>query len=215
MTHTSRTPSIAPSQTFKNHWWRPEWANERQMYTFYLTFEHDQDLASSITSHYSSALDSPNLNKIPAQWLHISVQHIGFADEVPDDQLRRVANDVKQRCAAMQSIRISVGSPVVAEEGVALRVRPAELLISSRKAIREVVANVRGPNLVPGGTDFSPHVTLAYAHFPGDTQPTSKNLEALEPQWAASRFQEFNLARLWRADRLYKWETMEYIRLGS
>ncbi len=77
-------PSVAPSDHFKSHWWwRPGWSLGRRMYTFFLTFQHSLDTAEEFSWYYRPALVANSLDVVPPEWMHLTVQGLGFVDEVP------------------------------------------------------------------------------------------------------------------------------------
>src|SRR5687767_5412913 len=76
-----------------NHWfWRPGWRPGRRFYTWHLTFE-DQDDVHSLVMEYQSALRNVvGLDFVPPQWLHITMQGVGFVDEVSNTDIAAIAD---------------------------------------------------------------------------------------------------------------------------
>jgi hypothetical protein len=43
----------------------------------------------------------PGLDPVPFEWLHLTVQGIGFADEIDTAEVDRIVAAVRRRCAAL------------------------------------------------------------------------------------------------------------------
>ncbi|MGB6163316.1 MAG: hypothetical protein WCF33_10685 [Pseudonocardiaceae bacterium] len=70
-------------QAMRDHWWwRPGWRVGRSFYTWHMTFD-DQPAAHQLAADYAHMLkDLSTLDLIPVRWLHLTMQGIGFTDEV-------------------------------------------------------------------------------------------------------------------------------------
>ena len=68
----------------RDHWWpRPGWRPGRIALTWHLVFPHSIPLARHVAA-YQRAFDGlPGVDPVPAAWLHLTVQAIGWADEIP------------------------------------------------------------------------------------------------------------------------------------
>jgi len=74
--------------------------------------------------------------------------------------------------------RVSMGPAVVDPEVVRLEVRPADALTPTRRALRDAIAHVRGPEQVGESDDWTPHVSVSYSNSTGPMKPY---LDALVP----------------------------------
>lgn len=73
--------------TLTNHrWWRPGWRVGRSFYTWHLTFD-DHPQVADLARRWQAGIDLAGLDHIPADGLHLTMQGIGFTDEVPPDDL--------------------------------------------------------------------------------------------------------------------------------
>jgi hypothetical protein len=72
----------------RHWWWRPGWRPGRRLHAWHLTFG-DQTVSRGraelrrVAGDYQARLAGlPGLGLVPAEWLHLTVQPVGFADEV-------------------------------------------------------------------------------------------------------------------------------------
>jgi 2'-5' RNA ligase len=212
----SGSPSIAPSAAFKSHWWwRPGWKLGRRMYTFFVTFDEVPEIMQRVTSHYASALAVPTLDRIPPEWLHISVQGVGFVDEVSDDEIATLVKELRQRCLTIPPLRIALDGPVVAEEGVVLKVHPLDELRKLKRTIRTVLTQVRDPSKLDGGDAFTPHLTLAYSNSTGSAAQTVQALDRLPDLPVEITLDKLRLVSLGRDRQMYEWEVIANVPLAG
>src|SRR5580704_12352338 len=116
-------PSVDPSDRFKSHWWwRPGWSPGQRMFTFFLTFQYMLGTAQELLAHYESALSTEALDIVPPEWMHLTVQGLGFVEAVPAAEVDAVVSELGKRCANKRPILTGIGSPTVAEEGVVVKV---------------------------------------------------------------------------------------------
>ena len=209
-------PSVAASETFKSHWWwRPGWKPGRRMYSFFLTFEHSMESAEQIQSHYAPALITDALDIVPARWMHLTVQGLGFTDEVERLEVDAVTAAITEACRGVSAISISVSNPTVAEEGVVLKAAPSDPLAALKLLVRDILTDVRDPSLLEGSAAFTPHVTLAYANKSADAAGTIRSLAQLGPFSIEVNFNRMQLVRLGRDEQMYTWQVISEIGLGS
>jgi hypothetical protein len=72
------------SARMRDHWW---WRVGRHLYTWHVTFEGQTDLHRLVRA-YQARLDLPGLDLVPVAWLHLTMQGVGFTDEVAGQDLR-------------------------------------------------------------------------------------------------------------------------------
>lgn len=210
----SGSPSLAPSAHFKSHWWwRPGWRPGRRMYTFFFTLSDIPEIAQRITAHYASALAAPYLDLIPPEWLHLTVQGVGFTDEVSDDEITILLEELRQRCLAFPPIVIAPDAPVVAEEGVVLKVGPLDDARKLRRTVRTVLTEVRDPSKLDGGEVFTPHLTLAYSNSDGPAMQIAGNLDGLPRLPVDLSFTQLQLVSLGRDRQMYEWDVVGNVAL--
>jgi 2'-5' RNA ligase len=176
----------------RNHWWwRPGWSPGRWMYAWHLTFG-GQTVAGGVVplrgvvAAYQARLgELPGLDLVPVEWLHVTMQDVGFADEVSEDDLARIAAAVRRRCVRLTPVRLTLGPAVLVGEGIWPRVSPTEPVRRVRAAVRAGVAEVWGASHVPKpASGFTPHVSLAYSDTDGPDEPYAATLAGMGPRSA-------------------------------
>jgi len=221
--HPGRTPPVpqreqSPEQfqRMRDHWWwRPGWKAGRSFYTWHLTFDSATDV-HRLAHDYLSNLDLPALDHVPDRWLHLTMQAVGFTDEVPTTEVDRIVEAVRQRCATLEPFEIALGPAVVDPEVVRLTVTPAHLLANLRRNIRQGVADVWGAENVPEPADgFQPHVSLAYSSGTGPAEPVLRAVAIRTPRTAMHTVTEAQLIVLNRDHRQYQWTTHAVVLLGQ
>jgi hypothetical protein len=114
----------------RHWWWRPGWRPGRRHYAWHLTFSNQTvsrgqaDLRQVVGAYQDRLAELPGLDLVPVGWLHLTVQAIGFVDEVDAGDLERIVAAVRRRCAALAPVRLTLSPAVLIEEGVWLRVAP-------------------------------------------------------------------------------------------
>jgi hypothetical protein len=115
----------------RHWWWRPGWRPGRRQVAWHLTFgdqtvsRGQADLRRVVGGYQARLAGLPGLDPALVKWLHLTVQGIGFADEVGVGDVERIVAPVRRRCAAPAPVRLTVGPAELQEEGVWLRVAPA------------------------------------------------------------------------------------------
>jgi 2'-5' RNA ligase len=201
-------------------WWRPGWRVGRRFYTWHLTF----DQASAQGSHalqemvddYQAQLAMPGLDLVPFEWLHLTMQGVGFTDEISRSDVQQIAAAAKMRCGEMASATLTLGPATVDPEGILLRVSPAESVRQVRAALRRAIADVWGTDAVPEpAEDFTPHVTIAYSNSEGPAAPFAEIVHEVGPRSATVTVGAAQLIVLGRDAHLYQWRTYATVPLGN
>jgi 2'-5' RNA ligase len=173
----------------RRHWWlRPGWRPGRRLHAWHLTFG-DQTVSRGraellrVAGECQARLAGlPGLDLVPAEWLHLTVQPVGFADEVDAGDAERIVAAVRRRGAALAPLRLTLGPAELQAEGVWLPVAPQAAVRRVRAAVRAGIAEVWGAARVPeaaGG--FTPHVSLAYSDTDGPDEPFAAAIAAPAP----------------------------------
>jgi 2'-5' RNA ligase len=206
----------------RNHWWwRPGWAPGRRLYAWHLTFgkqtvaEGPAPLRRMVADYQAHLAKLPGLDLVPVEWLHVTVQEVGFAGEVSEDELRRVMAAVRRRCARLAPVRLTFGPAVLVDEGVWLRVSPAAEVQQVRSAVRAGIAEVWGAAHVPGpASGFTPHLSVAYSDTDGPDEPYAAALARMDRRSTTVEVGAIQLIELGRNAHLYCWETVATVPLG-
>ncbi|MGH3430618.1 MAG: 2'-5' RNA ligase family protein [Pseudonocardiaceae bacterium] len=204
-------------QVMRDHWWwRPGWRVGRSFYTWHVTFD-DQPAAHQLAADYAPILEAlPTLDPIPAGWLHLTMQGIGFTDEVDRADVEAIVDAARDRCADLAPFTITLGPAQVDPEALMLPVRPAEPVACLRATIRTAIADVRGPDNVPENPDdFRPHVSLAYSNAAGSATSIAQRLAERRVTSAEITVRRATLIDLNRDQRAYQWTDVATAELGA
>jgi 2'-5' RNA ligase len=212
MADSHRTVNVA---SMRDHWWwRPGWRPGRRLYTWHVTFADVpvvQELAASAQARLAG-LDGIDL--VPGRWLHLTTQDVGFTDEISDADLAAIGGAASARLAAIEPIPVTIGPARVASEGILCWVGPDNALTPMRDAIRVAIADVWGPQRVPDGPAWAPHVSIAYGSADGPADAFEAALDG-EDTVAAMTVDAVTLIRLGRDQHVYEWETLARVPLGT
>jgi hypothetical protein len=193
-------------------WWRPGQRVGRRFYAVHATFAtaaEVQEMAAQASGRLSGI---PYLDLIPGRWLHLTMQGIGFADEVSHGGLKAITSAAAARLAMVPPVTIALLPPGVAGEGVTCWASPARALDPVRDAVRAGIADVWGADRVPESPDWAPHVSVAYGNADGPGAPIEAALEGLGG--AETTVRAVDLIRLGRDNRVYEWETIASLPVG-
>ena len=197
-------------------WWRPGWRVGRSFYTWHLTFA-DAPEVHRLTSAYRAQLAGlPGLDPIPDRWLHLTMQGIGFTDEVSEADVTRIAHAAQERLRQLAPFDITLGPAITDPEVVRLRAAPRESVAEVRMVIRDAIADVWGDDQVPEDADsFTPHVSVAYSNSAGPAQPILDAVAAGQPAPAVVTIEAAQLIVLNRDNHQYEWTEYASASLGS
>ncbi|GAA2843347.1 2'-5' RNA ligase family protein [Crossiella cryophila] len=207
-------PELEP---MRNHWWwRPGWRVGRSFYTWHVTFA-DQPEAQRLVGDYEPVLSAlPTLDPIPVRWLHLTLQGIGFTDEVARGDVDRIVAAAQQRCAGLAPIAATIGPALTDPEGVQMPVRPLASLAELRLAIRAAIGDVWGQDNVPEPQEgFRAHVSLGYSNAAGPAEPVARALDEHGAHTAAVTISSVSLIDLNRDRQAYEWTDVATTRLGG
>lgn len=130
-------------------------------------------------------------------WLHFTVQGVGFIGEVTPDDLARIVEAVRPRLAAGPAVALTFTRPVVFSESVVLVPEPAEPVHAIRIAIRAGIADVWGPERVPETDEgFRAHVSIGYVNRPGLASPIIRAVQRIRPEPATVTIRVASLIEL-------------------
>lgn len=198
----------------KNHWyWRPGWQIGSRFYTWHITFA-DQSEVTTLADGYRSHLKNvPAVDIVPNQWLHLTMQGIGFVDQAPD--VDDIVTKARERCALLEPFNLRIGRPHVDPESIQIAVEPAEPVRELRQAIRSAIADVRGADNVPERAEpYNPHMSLGYINSDGPASPFVATLDTVPSQTAEATITSCQLIILNRDAGMYIWEPYATVTLG-
>jgi 2'-5' RNA ligase len=197
-------------------WWRPGWRVGRRKYTFHTTFQ-DQPALHRPVAAYQARLSALNgLDLIPYRWLHLSMQDVGFTDEVSDADLSAIVKSATARLESTPSVQLAFTRPVIVPESLQFQPRPADPLRKIRQALREAVADVWGDEGVSGTDEqWIPHVSIAYSNSEGPAGPYTEALDGVQTDPVTVAVRRIQLIVIERDEHLYRWATKATIPLPA
>ncbi|WP_207311946.1 2'-5' RNA ligase family protein [Lentzea alba] len=208
---------MAELEPMRNHWWwRPGWEVGRSFFTWHVTFA-DQPQAHALVEHYAPVLAQlPQLDPVPVKWLHLTLQGIGFTDEVNRGDVDRIVESARTRCAELKPFTLTIGPAHVDSETIQMAGRPLEPVAALRLAIRAAIGDVWGVENIPEREDgFRAHVSLGYSNSAGPTEPVRDALAAHPGTTAEVTVSSVALIDLNRDRKAYEWDDVATVQLGE
>jgi hypothetical protein len=194
-------------------WWRPGWRPGRRMYTWHFTFDGNP-AAGDLAARYQARLAGlPGLDFVPARWLHLTTQGVGFVDEVSDGDVEAIINAARGRLAELSPVAVTLGPARVTPEAILLDVAPAAGLKAIRAGVRAAISDAWSPDRVPEPEEWTPHVSVAYSSTTAPAGPYAAALADWENS-AECVIGAVQLIVLGRDERLYEWTTRADIQLS-
>ncbi|MGW7208421.1 2'-5' RNA ligase family protein [Streptomyces sp. NPDC054837] len=202
-------------EAMRNHWWwRPGWSVGRRFYTWHLTFEGQEDV-HRLATEYRTALAPLRdlLTPIPDQWLHLTMQGIGFVGESSERDVQAIVDAAHTELAAVPAFDLEIGPEVLDPEAVLLHVHPDSPVRAVRDAIRNAIGDVLGevPEKAEG---FTPHVSVAYSAGNGPAAPIAQILAGLDLAPARAHISSAELIVIHRDNHMYEWDPYAKVPLG-
>lgn len=212
----ARREAFARLGRMRDHWWwRPGWRVGRSFYTFHVTFEDAPEVAK-LAGYYRRALDLPTLDPVPDEGLHLTMQGIGFTDEVTEAEVNAIVEAARARLAGLAPFDLTLGPADADPEAVMLQVAPWTPLEQVRAAVRSAIGDVWGHIRVPDQADgFTPHVSVAYSGADAPAEPLRQRLAEVEPRATTTRVTAVQLIDLNRDAKVYRWSNVATLGLGG
>jgi 2'-5' RNA ligase len=213
------TTDDPPVESLRNHWWwRPGWRAGRHLYACHLTLD-DQPQLRDLIRHYQDALAQlGNLDLIPPGSLHLTMQRIGFADEISPAELAAVAERIADRLRDAPAPVVTFHEPTVREEAVFLKALPAEPVYQLRLAVYQAIEAAIGTKAFqvapPGREQFTPHVSVAYVNRDDPAQPVFDALSHVHRPPVTVTFRVAPILTFHRDHQMYEWTSATPIPIG-
>ncbi|MFF5090462.1 2'-5' RNA ligase family protein [Streptomyces niveus] len=194
-------------------WWRPGWGLGRRFYTWHLIFDGQEDVHRLAADYRGALAEVAGLTPIPDQWLHLTMQGIGFVGEVEETDVDDIVRGAIDRLSKIPSFDLRLGEAIVDPEAVLVPVTPAEPVRSVRDALRAAIGDVLQE--VPEKSEgFVPHVSVAYSAAGGRAEPIVQTLAAHTITPATARIGAVELIVIHRDNRMYEWAPHTRVSLG-
>lgn len=208
-------PAACPATTdLRDHWqWRPDWASDRPCLLWYLTFDHEPELWRLSERVHGRLHCARTLDAVPLPWLHLTLDDVGFVDELAPDQVEEVIGTAGAAVKGWRAPPITLGPITTMVSALVLRAAPAVELGHLHHRLRASTAAVLGPDAASGLGDFRPHVSLAYSNDACDRRTVMEPLATLSCEQVAVAAPQLTLAAVTRRSRHYQWTTRSVIPL--
>lgn len=212
----SSDPTSPHATQLRNHWyWRPGWSPHRRFYTWHITFEGQHELHRLVTTYQAALRDIPGLDLVPLRWLHLTMQGVGFTDEVQPEEARVIANAASKRLARLSPVELTFDQSVIRPEAIAFQPSPAPALTKIRDEIRDGMAELWGDGVPEASKGYEPHVTVAYANIDAPAARTLRALTGIASEPVQVTVDNATLIVLSRDQHIYRWKPFTYARLKN
>jgi len=200
-----------------NHWyWRPGWSVGSRFYTWHITFADKPEVLSFAQRYREQLSPQPMLDVIPDQWLHLTMQGVGFVNDVSTADANAIVSAARERCSGLNAFELSLDRPYVDPESIQVAVQPSGQVRQLRTELRRAIADVWGEARVPEAAEpYSPHMSLAYINSAGPSTPLVKAIDAVDNVTGAARIESCQLIVLNRDAGMYVWEPYATVSLGQ
>jgi hypothetical protein len=116
-----------------NHWQRPGWTDGRASYHRLLALDNEPGLVALARQCQASLGDLQMLDLVSSEALHLTLQRVGFADEVDSVQLQAVANTTARCCIDLASFVLHVGWLAGSQGAIRLTALPVDTVVRVRQ----------------------------------------------------------------------------------
>lgn len=199
-------------------WWRPGWKAGRHFYACHVAIEGHEEIQGLVEVYQRSLAGLEGLDCIPAPWLHMSMQGIGFVDEVDPALLAQVMTAIQGSLASMAPVPVTFGEVVVRGEAVYLPATPSEPIRNVKAAVRAAISGVLGPELAEGLRDdlakYRPHISVAYSNRSQPAGPIVERLASVQVEPVRFDLHEVSILEFHRDHRMYEWVSAQPLPLG-
>lgn len=210
-------PHTEHATQLHNHWyWRPGHRSGRPFYTWHLTFDGQHDLHRLVTEYHQALRHLPGLDLVPIPWLHITMQGMGFVDEVSDTDRNAIIHAASQRLATIQAPTLTFHLVTIRPEAITLYPHPTEPVRAIRSEIRKAIADIWGANHVPENTDnYQPHLSIAYVNSHAESSRVADLLSAKNFDPVRLTLTYAYCIAIQRINHAYHWDTQAAVNLAS
>ena len=199
----------------RDHWyWRPGWRAGRSFYTWHITFQNDAVLSDLHAAYQPVVRSLPGLTPVPAQWLHLTLQGVGFADKLTQEDLDPIVEAAQRRLEPIHAFESGSVPPSSTPKASRCRSSPStDCAVSApNSAPRSPTSGAATPSQRSRSSiHTSPSATGTRA---ADAAPLKKRLAALGGGVAKTEITQASLINLNRDHHCYEWTTYATVRLG-
>jgi hypothetical protein len=183
------------------------------MYAWHFTFDGNPAVRDLAARYQARLAGLPGLDLVPARWLHLTTQGVGFTDEVSDSDIEMIIGAAGQRLARLSPAQVTFGPARVTAEGILLEVTHASGLRAARAGLRAAISDAWSPDRIPEAAEWAPHVSVAYSSTTAPAGPYAAAL-ADSADSAECLIGAVQLIVLGRDEHRYEWTTRADIGLS-
>lgn len=207
-------PGEHASRVRDHWWWRPGWRVGRRFYAFHVTFDDQPDVQRLAGAYRHALSDFNTLTFVPDRWLHMTMQGIGFTEEISQPAVDAIASEAASRLADIPPAEASFVDIVVADEAIAMTIEPEDPIRKVRSASRSAISSVLG-DVSEDEQRFRPHVSVAYVAADGAADPYVSAVRDVAPQAARVVVGHLDLIEIHRDNRMYEWQMLRRLKFGA
>jgi 2'-5' RNA ligase len=199
------SPATGPT-LLRDHWqWRPEWVADRACLLWYLTFESQSELSRRAEQVHACLGGVPSVDVVPPPWLHLTLDDVGFLDELGAGQVEQVVVSARASVAGWRPAPLTLGPLAPMDDSVVLAAGPVPELVDLRDRLRAATCSVLGDGRPSRLDEFAPHVTLAYLNDACEPETLMGPLGPVAASPVVVAESRLTLASVTRRDRHYQW----------
>lgn len=206
--------SPLPERMSDHWWWRPGVRPGRRLLVWHILLDRQPQVHDLVRQCQDKLAGFTGLDLIPAEWLHMTTQIVGFQDEIPHAQVEAMTGAAAERLGGLDPIEVEIGKLWFHSEAVMLGIHPPRALDPVRTAIRDAVAGTITAHQLDDEPDWTPHLSIAYSHDDGPAAPIIDAL-ALRPEPCRLKVSEAHVVAQERTGRLYRWDHVTRVPLGG
>ena len=203
-----RRPLLETAEFLREHRsWRPDWAMDRTLLWWYLTFERESALESLMAEIDPILGTRESVDPVPVRWLHLTLEEVGPPEEVTAASKRSLLDEAADRTADIAPLRVSLGPVSTTRDAVVLQAGPATALSALRQRLAAVTASVLGRRRENhDAACFRPHVTVGYVNRECERTGVVHGLDESVPDLPREVVvPEVTLAAVTRRNGFYEW----------
>lgn len=202
-------------EQLRDHWeWRPDWAVERPCLMWYLTFEQHPGLVELTERMHARLAGTPTVDLVPASWLHLTLEEVGFVDAVPPEQVDAVLASARSALEGWRPSPLTLGPVTAMADAVVLQAAADADLDELHRRLRAGTTAALGREPAHDPEGFWAHVSVAYSNGTCDAPAVLAPLGEVAAERVVVEAARLTLASVTRRDRHYQWTERGAIPLG-